>query len=73
VTANIERTRDCDVPYKVTGLLNNYFNKGDGKRTAQQFLAELKELSPAEKNELALGVATVIGVSHADVELLPVK
>lgn len=56
--------------HKVTGLLNNYFNKGDGKRTAQEFLAELKALSAAEKNELALGVADVLGIPHADIELL---
>lgn len=58
--------------HKVTGLLNNYFNKDGGKRPAQEFLAELKALSAAEKNELALGVADVQGIAHADVELLTV-
>lgn len=57
---------------KVTGLLNNYFNTGEGKRSAQEFLAELKQLTPAEKNELALGVAAVLGIKAEDVELLPV-
>lgn len=57
---------------KVTGLLNNYFNSGEGKRTAQEFLAELKQLTASEKNELALGVAAVQGIPATDVELLPV-
>lgn len=57
---------------KVTGLLSNYFNTGAGKRTATEFLAELKALTPAEKNELALGVAAVQGIAAEDVELLPV-
>ena len=56
----------------VTGLLNNYFNEGEGRRPAREFLAELKEMTPAEKNELALGVADVIGVPHSHVALMPV-
>jgi hypothetical protein len=44
-----------------TGILTNYFNTGPNKKTAQQWLAELKELSPEEKLELAQGVCVITG------------
>lgn len=45
----------------VTKALNSYFNSGDGKRTSQEFLKELRELSPEEKQELAEEVVKVTG------------
>lgn len=41
--------------------LTNYFNVGDGKKQAKDWLAEVKELSPAEKLELAQGVCAITG------------
>jgi hypothetical protein len=45
----------------VTQVLSNYFNVGDGKRSASEFLKELKALSTEEKLELAEGVCAVTG------------
>jgi hypothetical protein len=45
----------------VTKALNAYFNEGDGKRSAGDFLKELKALSPEEKRELAEGVCAITG------------
>jgi len=47
----------------VTGVLNNYFNVGEGKRPASVFLAELKALTDAEKRELAELAAPLLGVA----------
>lgn len=57
----------------VTSLLAGFFNVGEAKRSLSQFSAELKALSPQEKNELALGVADIIGHPRVDVNLLPVE
>jgi hypothetical protein len=45
----------------VTKALNTYFNEGEGKRPAGEFLKELKALSPEEKRELAEGVCKITG------------
>lgn len=45
----------------VTKALNAYFNVGDGKRGAGEFLKELKALSTEEKRELAEGVVAITG------------
>lgn len=45
----------------VTKCLTEYFNSGDGKRAAKDWLAELKALSVAEKRELAEGVCLITG------------
>ncbi len=45
----------------VTKALTGYFNQGDGKVPAPQWLAELKALSTEEKRELAEGVAAITG------------
>lgn len=37
----------------VTKALTNFFNQGEAKLPAQQWLAQLKQLTPAEKIELA--------------------
>ena len=42
-------------------ILSNYFNAGDAKRPATEFLKELKELSLEEKRELAEGVCAITG------------
>lgn len=47
----------------VTGILTNYFNTGDVKVPAQQWLAQLKELTDEEKLELARDVCVVTGDS----------
>lgn len=56
----------------VVSILAKYFNVDEGKRPLSEFNGELKALTPAEKNELALGVADVIGHPREDVTLLPV-
>jgi hypothetical protein len=45
----------------VTQVLSNYFNAGEGKRSASEFLKELKALTPEEKLELAEGVCAITG------------
>ena len=45
----------------VTKALSNYFNTGEGKRSASDFLKELRDLTPAEKLELAQGVVEITG------------
>lgn len=45
----------------VTKALSNYFNTGEGKRPAQAFLKELRDLSTDEKRELAEGVCAITG------------
>lgn len=42
-------------------ILAGYFNEGEGKRSATDFLKELKALSDAEKRELAEGVCAITG------------
>jgi hypothetical protein len=44
------------------GILNQFFNKGAGKKPLKEFNLELKELSPGEKNELAALAAVELGV-----------
>jgi hypothetical protein len=45
----------------VTKALNSYFNEGAGKRSAGDFLKELKALTTEEKRELAEGVVAITG------------
>lgn len=45
----------------VTKALSNYFNVGEGKRPAQEFLKELRDLTVDEKRELAAGVCEITG------------
>lgn len=45
----------------VTKALTGYFNTGEGKRPSRDWLAELKELTLAEKRDLALQVCAVTG------------
>lgn len=45
----------------ITKALTGYFNQGDGKRPAQEWLKELKALSADEKRELAQGVCDITG------------
>lgn len=45
----------------VTKALTGYFNQEPRKVPAQEWLKELKALSPAEKTELAQGVAAITG------------
>lgn len=45
----------------VAKALNGYFNTGDGKRTAKEFLEELKEFTPEEKLDLAREVTKITG------------
>lgn len=45
----------------VAQVLNAYFNVGDGKVSASDFLLELKKMSPEEKRELAEGVIAITG------------
>ena len=47
---------------KVATILARYFNTGDGKKTAGEFIKELKELSHDEKRELAYLAAPLLGV-----------
>lgn len=42
-------------------ILSGYFNQGDGKRSLPVFRDELKDLTDAEKRELALGVCAITG------------
>lgn len=51
---------------KISGILNGYFNVGDAKRSAKDFLEELKALSAAEKRELAEGVCAITGDTIAE-------
>lgn len=50
----------------VTKALNSYFNSGDGKRPAQDFLRELRELSTEEKLALAQEIVKVNGDTLAE-------
>lgn len=50
----------------VTKALTQYFNEGDGKRPAKDWLAELKQFSPEEKRALALEVCAVNGWTLED-------
>jgi hypothetical protein len=45
----------------VTKALSNFFNQGEGKVPASDFLKELRALSPEEKLDLAQGVCAVTG------------
>lgn len=45
----------------VTKALTGYFNQGDGKRSAQVWLQELKALSTDEKQALAEAVCEITG------------
>jgi hypothetical protein len=45
----------------VIAILTGYFNSGDGKRPNGDWLAELKNLTPEEKAELATGVCEITG------------
>lgn len=45
----------------VVSILAGYFNQDDGKRSLPEFRDELKELSDAEKTELALAVCAITG------------
>jgi hypothetical protein len=45
----------------ITKCLTEFFNTGDGKRASKEWLAELKELSTEEKQELAQGVCAITG------------
>jgi phenylpyruvate tautomerase PptA (4-oxalocrotonate tautomerase family) len=45
----------------VTKALTNFFNVGEGKRPAAQWLKELKALTPEEKAGLAAEVCEVTG------------
>lgn len=45
----------------VVAILSGYFNQGDGKRPLSVFRDELKNLSDAEKRELAEGVCAITG------------
>lgn len=45
----------------VAVILSGYFNEGEGKRPASDFLKELKALSPEEKQSLAEGVCAITG------------
>jgi hypothetical protein len=51
---------------KITAILSGYFNTGEGKRGASEFLAELKALSADEKRELAEGVCAITGDTIAN-------
>ena len=54
---------------KVTAILSNYFNVGDGKRTAREFLDELKQLSVQEKYDLAVLAEVANGGQAGNVEV----
>lgn len=56
---------------KVTAVLSNYFNVGDGKRTAREFLDELKQLSAQEKYDLAVLANVATGGQVSEVEVGP--
>lgn len=45
----------------VTKALTNFFNTGDAKRPAKDWLLELKALTDSEKLELAQGVCAITG------------
>lgn len=45
----------------VTKALTGYFNEGDGKRPAKDWLQELKALTPEEKQALAQDVCALTG------------
>lgn len=45
----------------IVAILAGYFNQGDGKRSLPEFRDELKLLTDAEKQELALGVCAITG------------
>jgi hypothetical protein len=45
----------------IVSILAGYFNQGDGKRSLPDFRDELKQLSDAEKTELAEGVCAITG------------
>lgn len=45
----------------ITSILAGYFNEGEGKRPLREFQAELKQLSPEEKQDLAQGVCEITG------------
>jgi hypothetical protein len=46
---------------KIPTILASYFNTGEGKRPLSDFAAELRVLSPEEKQELAEGVCAITG------------
>jgi len=41
--------------------LTDYFNTGEGKRPMKEWSAEIKALSPEEKQELAEGATLALG------------
>lgn len=45
----------------ISQLISGYFNTGEGKRPASEFLQELKALSVEEKRELAEGICAITG------------
>lgn len=45
----------------VTKCLTQYFNVGDGKRSAKEWLEELKAFTAEEKHALAVEVCAVTG------------
>ncbi len=45
----------------VLKALAGYFNVGEGKKSLKDFAAEVKQLSDAEKLELAQGVVAITG------------
>lgn len=49
------------VTASVTLVLSKFFNVGDGKRSSKEFVEELKKMTPAEKQELAIEVTKVTG------------
>lgn len=42
-------------------LITNYYNSGENKLPATQWVAELKKLTPEDKMELAAGIAAITG------------
>lgn len=45
----------------VLKALAGYYNVGEGKKSLRDFSAEIKELTDAEKRELAEGVVAITG------------
>jgi hypothetical protein len=52
---------DTMATVSVTKALTDYFNQGEGKRPAAQWLLELRALTTAEKRELAEGIVALTG------------
>lgn len=45
----------------ITAILTGFFNQGEGKRPAAEWLKEMKALTVDEKRELAEGVCAITG------------